>query len=792
MTPESEEAPSPRKKGSRSRTPRRIAHYTVVLVTIAAPLAIGGARPFVQVVLSAAALVAGGAWLVSRRGEAKLPPFAGIALLALGFTLLQLLPLPAALVELISPRALQIRTDALGARPSFLPLTLDVPATLLAAARGVACLAVLIVGASAVRRGKQHLLVLPIVFLGAFIAVLSFVQRGLGAETILGFYRVTDMPGSGFFGTFVSGNHAASFFTIAALLGLGCARDSDGHLRAVLGAASLICVAAVFSTLSRFGIVGLAAGGFAMLTAWLVNRLGGIRGLIAAVGIGVIGAPLAVSLALAQRGGSGALPLNDFKFRGWDDALELAVNFPLVGVGRGAFEAPATAFRDNPEGVRLVFPENILLQFATEWGFPVTLLLIGVAIWRAIPILRRLPNWEPIPLAAACAVIGTLVHDLADFSLEALGVAMPFALALGVVSGRRQTSLDGVRSSSTSAEKPATPARPAHPGLANALATIAFAASALVVVGAAWASEHTSDADARRARQLMAVSSPQTEPELARAIARHPSDYDFALLAARAALRQNPPSPAALRQLNRAQRLYPMSAAPHILTAHVLVRLRRPTQAAIELRLADELGGGLSYERIEKLVGPAQLERAIPRTPERLFDLAMYLAARDRAAEAAAASARAVMFSEASEVSLIRRLQIALRSGSKPFIGQAAGELARSPVSPEAFELAIKGLAAAGDVEGARELIRKAGAAMPDQGSVVVNGARAIMDSGDLNVARSIITEGAIRDLPIHDRIASEQLLAEIAEKEGDSHAAAAARARARILIGMRERHAGP
>jgi predicted Zn-dependent protease len=148
------------------------------------------------------------------------------------------------------------------------------------------------------------------------------------------------------------------------------------------------------------------------------------------------------------------------------------------------------------------------------------------------------------------------------------------------------------------------------------------------------------------------------------------------------------------------------------------------------------------------------------------------------------------MFSENSEASLIRRLQIALRGTDKPFIGEAAHELARAPSSPEAFELTIKGLAVAGDLTAARELIRKAGVLMPHEGGVVVKGARALMEAGDIANARAIIAESATRDLPLGDRIAGEQLLAEIAERAGDVHGAAAARARARILTSMREHHA--
>ena len=43
---------------------------------------------------------------------------------------------------------------------------------------------------------------------------------------------------------------------------------------------------------------------FAMLAAWLVNRLGGTRGLVAAGAVGVIAVPVAILLALAQRAGS--------------------------------------------------------------------------------------------------------------------------------------------------------------------------------------------------------------------------------------------------------------------------------------------------------------------------------------------------------------------------------------------------------------------------------------------------------------------------------------------------------
>jgi hypothetical protein len=61
-----------------------------------------------------------------------------------------------------------------------------------------------------------------------------------------------------------------------------------------------------------------------------------------------------------------------------------------------------------------------------------------------------------------------------------------------------------------------------------------------------------------------------------------------------------------------------------------------------------------------------------------------------------------------------------------------------------------------------------------------------MMEHGDFATARALITEAATRNVTFTDRIAGEELLAEIAEKEGDPHAAAAARARARILVQLR------
>jgi predicted Zn-dependent protease len=392
-------------------------------------------------------------------------------------------------------------------------------------------------------------------------------------------------------------------------------------------------------------------------------------------------------------------------------------------------------------------------------------------------------------------VVAILVHDFADFGLEVLGVALPTAMVMGICAGRRQISLDaqgsgGDRSPSTDA-LPAVPAwRRFLPG-SKALARIAavfVVAGAVGLVGvAAWAAGRTADADATRIRAAIAGKDTGTEALLEQAIARHPADYDFALLAARWEMRQPRPSPKALRQLNRAQRLYPAAYAPHVFTAHLLVQLGRPSQAAIELRMANELGANLNYAQMERLVGAVQLERTIPREPESLFNLAAYLISAGRFAQARTATARAVFFADSAEPSLARQMEIALASQDKAFIGEAATALAAVASTSPSFELALRGFAVAGKLEAARALMRKLVAAVPHEGGLIIRGARILAQNGDPATARALLAESAMRGLEFPDRIAGEQLLAEIAEKEGDVHGAAAARARARILAQMRK-----
>jgi hypothetical protein len=85
-------------------TPREHAlSWAVGGLALAAPMAIGGAHPTTQVVLSLAALLLVIAYLrVGDRGLMAVP-LTWASLIAVGYTALQLVPLPAFLVGVLSP-----------------------------------------------------------------------------------------------------------------------------------------------------------------------------------------------------------------------------------------------------------------------------------------------------------------------------------------------------------------------------------------------------------------------------------------------------------------------------------------------------------------------------------------------------------------------------------------------------------------------------------------------------------------------------------------------------------------
>jgi len=744
----------------------RMLVWALAAIAVAAALSIAGVHPPTQLALSAAALAVAGALLALRRMRPMtLVPFLLPAACGLVATVVQLVPFPAGLVSLVSPNAVALREAA--GQTGWVPMTLDVAGTAFAALRAATCLGLLASTVMLVRSaGRAHRLLAVLALAGGAMAVLHFAQRASGAQAILWMYKPRAMPGSGFFGTFVAGNNAAAFFSLTALVATGLALQLEGWRKAVMAACAGLAVVAMLSTLSRGGAVGFVVGAGTLTVFLLRQRVGTARALIFTVGVAglVAGAALWLVDDLRARfvAHSTAQITDSQKVRGWRDGLVLASHYPLTGVGRGAFESPIHAYRQDSEGVRLVYPENLVVQLASEWGFPVT---AGLAILLALStsrLVRKLGRADVTIVAAACGVLAVVVHELADFSLELPGVAFPTAIVLGVVIARGvgKHEPDKVRH------------RVGAPWLAGALATW------VVLLGvAAWALPHTQDADWRRLSQPNAGAD-----EIAAAIRRHPAEPHFELLAARERLKAKQPADA-LRALNRALLLQPSNVQAHHLAARTLASMRRTGQAALEYRMAAEHGLPIAWDELIVMTGSHAID-AVPQHPGALVDLAANLEARNKLDLAEAACGRAAELAQSDlQLVLERCAQIAVSSGNVPGISRAADALMAASPSASGYVTAARTFEAAGAPDRADQAVSRGLAAHPGDPALVLYGAESAFARNDFARARQLLrTVAGNAAFSLADRIKAEELAARVAEREGDLEGAVGARARAKIL----------
>lgn len=401
----------------------------LALLLVAVPLARGGASAAVELGAAALAVLAA-LFIAPQRARGA---WTGLLLLApLLAMALQLLPLPAALHG-ISPGARGLFSAALaplGLYPTARPLTLDPAATgrtLAAAAGGLATFwACWALGDT---RRRRDLLERALGLGGLLVAAVALGQALLGYGTLL----APALP-------FVNPNHLAAHLGLSSFVLLGLALRSRGQARLLWLMAFAVASAVVFLSLSRGGIAAYL-GGAALFMALGVRRRsqggGGagqgarwwliLAGLAAALATAAYLAldPILSELRTAWR------PGEELKVGLWRQGLAILRDYPLTGIGRGAFASVYPVYKTETELVTFTHLENEWLQSLVELGVPAGLLLVGALGWTWLAAARRRDlSWVDVGLLAGTATVAA--HDLVDFSLQLAGVALPFMAALGL------------------------------------------------------------------------------------------------------------------------------------------------------------------------------------------------------------------------------------------------------------------------------------------------------------------------------------------------------------------------
>ena len=426
-----------------------------VLATI--PVLFGAVHPIVQSGYVCLVLVGLGGWLLLGRPEATAPtaiPWRWLLppLLLLLWTALQAVPLPAALVDLVSPaRAERLRVvgELAGEARHWFPLSDQGAASL---QQTILLLAVFVyfLAVRALLRDEPRFLttlVAVIALVGAIEAVyglFQFLRPQLGVLWLSLGQRAAQ-------GTIIYKNQYAALLNLCWPVTLGLAAAALARVFAVDGrrstrrqlgqvlrnlnrdnrwaglcllAAALMLLAVLFS-LSRGGIISMLVILFSLgLTLPLSGRTRIVFSCTLLALLGGYGMLLGFDTVIDRFNSIDQSGLGRMKV--YLASLPMLGDHWLTGIGLGSYDLLSpVALKGMPAAIHFDHAHNEYLEFAVELGLPATLLLfawLGAAMFAAGRGLHRLSGSSlrqapatMVGIAAFSALLGLFVHGWADF-----------------------------------------------------------------------------------------------------------------------------------------------------------------------------------------------------------------------------------------------------------------------------------------------------------------------------------------------------------------------------------------
>ncbi len=150
----------------------------------------------------------------------------------------------------------------------------------------------------------------------------------------------------------------------------------------------------------------------------------------------------------ASEGSSSISERRDF----WRQAFTLSLQRPLIGSGPYSFrflqprlQTAVYATSDHPH--------NVFLKLAMERGWPAAMFFAAILASVLFPALRRSlrhgarddGKYPGLTVAALIAVTGVLLHNLIDYNLQFVAIALPFWMLLGAMVRPVQRTATGNR-----------------------------------------------------------------------------------------------------------------------------------------------------------------------------------------------------------------------------------------------------------------------------------------------------------------------------------------------------------
>ncbi len=560
------------------------AEVSLGLTLVLLPMALGGAPEWTSWLLWALASSACILWAMgaarNRRRWGWHPVLLVPGLVAL-VGLFQLVPLPPAVLAAISGSNAELRIFALVplGLEGWRPLAVDAPAAAKGLARVLSLGMLLLVSLELGRLpGVRRRLLSVLALSGTATALCGFVHLLGEFDSLLGVVRFTgNVP---LLTPFGNTNHLAAWLLLTGTIAAGLALNSPTRDEAIgWGLAALACGVGVFLSFSRGGIGSFVATWALLGATLLARRGGGLRSVIPWVLIGatMLMAGLLSFEQLVDRADSLAT-LEKFKATKlslWPMFAQGLAPFWILGMGLGGFELGFAPKQTSDLTVIFTHPEALPLQWVSDVGLPLTLLVAGFSVWLFLRLWRSLATHETERFALV-GLVGLGLHDVFDFALELNAVAAAGTIVIGLL-----CAVDVVGSRAAVQRR----------GLFLVTLPAGVAAIALAFALPGYASAE------RRLNKAIEERRPFAEVRALaiRLIDRHPADWVLYSNFAQYAAAQADPRES-LAWINRVLALRPLDAASHVSAARALYRMNRPGQALGELKLAWERGDSGSLE----------------------------------------------------------------------------------------------------------------------------------------------------------------------------------------------------
>ena len=427
--------------------------YLALIVWVPVPL--GSNRPWSWAVLEVWVLLLTLAWLAGYiRGTftcgtvfPRAWPVLLCAALWVCYVWLQLVPLPAGLLQQLSPEAARWHgAAALPAKLAWAPLTLDRYGTLESACKSTAYVAFFALGLVLLRDRDR-----------VRFATYAVIVSGIG-QALYGTLASYQAGGASAAGTFVNRNHFAGYLEMCLSVGIGMLiaslsgekyRSWGEFFRGVfqwvitpkMGLRLLLVTMVIALVLSR-SRMGNSAFFVSLLVAGLIGLALSRRAtrstvvLIASlivIDIFIIGAYVGTQRVVESIGQTTMQGEDRDEVAGY--ALAMWKDYPVFGSGLGSFSSVFPRYSGQGTFYAYTHAHNDYLEFAAETG------LIGMALLGAIVLMsfavslraqqvRNDPVMRGISFAAMMGITSLMIHSSVDFNLQIPANAVTFMLLL--------------------------------------------------------------------------------------------------------------------------------------------------------------------------------------------------------------------------------------------------------------------------------------------------------------------------------------------------------------------------